>query len=132
METNSEVERVAELWDKTAQERAVSPIQGWLDSPLVLEGYVQPKVSGSPQVNWLIALAERLSIPRTGHWLSLGCGSAGLEIFAAGEGLFRSLTAYDVSPASLDQARQAAASRGLENLEFRLADISLRAPSLGA
>jgi ubiquinone/menaquinone biosynthesis C-methylase UbiE len=123
VETNSDVERVAELWDRTAQERAVSPVQGWLDSPIVLEGYVQPTVSGSPQVNWLIALAERLAIPRSGRWLSLGCGSAGLEIFAAGEGLFRSLTAYDVSETSLDQARQAAAARGIDNLEFRLGDF---------
>lgn len=123
MDTNSDLDRVTELWDRTARDRAVSPVQGWLDSPLVLESYVQPTVSGSPQVNWLIGLADRLKIPKTTRWLSLGCGSGGLEIFAAGQGLFRSLTAYDVSEASLDQARQAAAAQGIQNLEFRLGDF---------
>jgi len=123
VEDNSDLDRVTELWDRTARERAVSPVQGWLDSPLVLEGYVQPTVSGAPHVNWLIALAQRLKIPKTTSWLSLGCGSAGLEIFAAGEGLFQSLTAYDVSEASLDQARKAAAAKGISNLEFRAGDF---------
>lgn len=114
-----EIERIAELWDQTARQRAINPIQGWLDSTIVLETHVQPKVSGDPVTNWLVGIAERLAIPRTGHWLSLGCGSAGLEIFASTNGLFQTLVALDVSPVSIEAARKASAESGVGNIEFR-------------
>jgi ubiquinone/menaquinone biosynthesis C-methylase UbiE len=121
---SSELSRVQELWDKTAEERIHSPIQGWLDSPLVLESYVQPQVSGSPEINWLVGLAKRHEIPKQGRWLSLGCGSAGLEIFASKQGLFHSLVALDASPASLEVARRDAESQGVANIEFGSADLN--------
>lgn len=122
--TEPDLDRVAERWDTTVRERAANPLQGWLDSPIVLETYVQPKISGSPHVNWLVGLVGRLGIPKTGRWLSLGCGSAGQEIFAAKMGLFASLVALDASPASLEQARQAAAAQGVANIEFGSVDLS--------
>jgi ubiquinone/menaquinone biosynthesis C-methylase UbiE len=124
MGTTSDLERVRELWDKTVEQRIQNPLQGWLDSPIVLESYVQPQASGSGQVNWLIGLVERNRIPRTGRWLSLGCGSAGIEIFAAKQGLFRSMLALDASPASLEAARKAAQAEGVTNIEFGPADLN--------
>ena len=124
MDDSSELDRVRSLWDKTSEERQQNPIQGWLDSPIVLEGYVQPRVSGAPQVNWLVGLVERHRIPKDGRWLSLGSGAADIEIFASQQGLFRSLTALDASPGSLDVARKSAESRGVANIEFGLADLN--------
>lgn len=120
----TDLERASDLWDATARERVTNPVQGWLDSPIVLEAYVQPRVSGSPKVNWLFGLVERLGIPRTARWVSLGCGSAGLEIVAAKSGLFGSLRAYDGSPVSLNLARGAAAKEGVTNIEFDSADLN--------
>jgi ubiquinone/menaquinone biosynthesis C-methylase UbiE len=119
-----ELERVAALWDKTVQDRVVNPVQGWLDSPIVLENYVQPRVSGSPHVNWLVGLIEQHHIPKTARWLSLGCGSAGVEIFIAKLHLVSSMIALDSSPVSLDQARNAAATEGVLNVEFGPADLN--------
>ncbi len=121
---DTELERVRNLWDKTAEDRLHNPIQGWLDSPIVLESYVQPRVSGAPHVNWLVGLVERQRIPKTGRWLSLGCGATDIEIFASKQGLFRSLTALDASPASLETARRSAESQGVSNIEFGLADLN--------
>ncbi len=121
---DTELERVRNLWDKTAEDRLRNPIQGWLDSPIVLESYVQPRVSGAPHVNWLVGLVERQRIPKTGRWLSLGCGATDIEIFASRQGLFRSLTALDASPASLETARRSAGSQGVSNIEFGLADLN--------
>jgi ubiquinone/menaquinone biosynthesis C-methylase UbiE len=121
---NSDLERVVELWDKTVRERAVNPIQGWLDSPIVLENYVQPTVSDAPQVNWLVGLMERVGIARGGRWLSLGCGAAALEIFASKRKLFDKLFAVDVSPASVEEARRAAAAEEVSNIEFLVSDLS--------
>jgi ubiquinone/menaquinone biosynthesis C-methylase UbiE len=122
--SDTELERIRNLWDKTAGDRLLNPIQGWLDSPIVLESYVQPRVSGSPQVNWLVGLVERQRIPKAGRWLSLGCGAANIEIFASKQGIFGSLVALDASPASLETARQSAASQGVSNIEFGLADLN--------
>jgi ubiquinone/menaquinone biosynthesis C-methylase UbiE len=119
-----ELERVAALWDQTAQDRVANPLQGWLDSSIVLESYVQPRVSGSPHVNWLVGLIERLRIPKAARWLSLGCGPAGVEIFIAKLHLVSSMVALDSSPVSLDQARKAAAAEGVVNVEFGQADLN--------
>lgn len=124
MDDSSELERVRSLWDKTSEERLRNPVQGWLDSPIVLENYVQPKVSGSPQVNWLVGIVERQRIPKDGRWLSLGCGAADIEIFASHQGLFRSLVALDASPASIEVGRASAAAKGVSNIEFGLADLN--------
>lgn len=123
-ELKTDLERVAALWDKTASDRTVSPVQGWLDSPLVLENYVQPKITGSPSLNWLEGLARRLDIPRTSRWLSLGCGAAGLEIFACKAGFCGSMRALDVSEGSLEVARQNAAKDGVTNIEFGTVDMN--------
>lgn len=113
----------AGCWDATAAVREDNPIQGWLDSPLVLEAYVQPKLGGSARVNWLLGTVERLRIPKTGRWLSLGCGSAGQEIAAAEWGLFASMLALDASPASLEIARQSAQARGVTTIQFDSTDL---------
>jgi ubiquinone/menaquinone biosynthesis C-methylase UbiE len=116
--------RVAELWGRTATARVETPLRGWLDSPIVLAEYVQPKQTGSATKNWLVGLVERLGIPRTGRWLSLGCGSAGTEIFASQAGLFTSLHALDASDQALVEARRAAAAGGVENLTFARTDLN--------
>ena len=120
----SDVERVATIWGETAVRRAANPIQGWLDSLIVLEQYVQPKQSGSPNVTWLVGLVERLDIPRGGRWLSLGCGAAGQEIFASKMGLLGSIVALDASAVALDEGRKAAAAQGVTSIEFGIVDLN--------
>jgi ubiquinone/menaquinone biosynthesis C-methylase UbiE len=115
--------KTADLWDRTAQNRVSEPLQGWLDSPIVLESYVQPQVAGSAQTNWLAGVVERLQIPRPGYWLSLGCGAAGQEIAASKWNLFGKMLAMDGSPRSLEVARQAALDRGVTNIHFENADM---------
>ncbi len=110
--------RVSDRWDRTAQERAADPLQGWLDSPILLETHFQPTISGFAKTNWLVGLAERLRIPRNGRWLSLGCGTAGQEINAAKAQLFSSLVALDGSPESVEEGRRQAAEAGIANIEF--------------
>ena len=112
------VRRAADRWDRTAQERASDPLQGWLDSAIVLEKYLQPRISGFANVNWLVGLAQRLRIPKGGRWLSLGCGTGDQEIIAAKAQLFSSLVALDASAQSLEEGRRRAAASGITNIEF--------------
>ncbi len=121
-----------EHWDEAAAAREIGGHRGWLDSALVLEEIFQPRASDDRRKNWLIALCERLALPRDLHWLSLGCGTAGHELLAARLGLFSSMEAIDLSPVSLEIARGAAAAEGLACIEFRAGDLnrlSLRAAS---
>jgi SAM-dependent methyltransferase len=115
---------VANLWDETTRARSVAPIQGWLDSPLVLEGYVQWRQTGFAQKNWLPGLAARLELPPGGRWASLGCGAGNTEIHAAEQGLFASMDAFDVSPASLEQARDTARRHGVPWIRFESCDLN--------
>jgi ubiquinone/menaquinone biosynthesis C-methylase UbiE len=110
--------RVSDRWDRTAQARAVDSLEGWLDSPILLEAHFQPTISGFARKNWLVGLAERLRIPGNGRWLSLGCGTAGQEINAAKARLFSSLVALDGSPESVEEGRRQAAAAGVANIEF--------------
>lgn len=123
-ETKTDLERVTEVWDKAARDRAVQPVRGWLDSRIVDESYIRPRISGSPDIPWIVGLAERLRIPIAGRWLSLGCGVAEQEIIAAKAGLFGSLTALDASPASLEEGRRAAAEQGISTIEFGTVDFN--------
>lgn len=116
-------------WDDRSERRVHDAVQNWLDSPIVLEEYVQPQISGLPKVDWLTGAVERLRIPPGGRWLSIGCGSAGTEIHAARSGFFSSMTAFDVSRGSLEQAREAARRARISNIEFSVANLDeLRLP----
>ncbi|HEX5855920.1 MAG TPA: class I SAM-dependent methyltransferase [Thermoanaerobaculia bacterium] len=119
-----ELETVSRIWGEKAQARAANPIQGWLDSALVLEEIVQKRQTGSPTTNWLKGLVERLAIPRSAHWLSLGCGDAGAEIWISKLGLVGSMDARDASPAALETARRNAAAQGVTNIAFERADLN--------
>ena len=121
--------RVGSLWDDRSRRRAHNSLGGWLDSPVVLEHYVQPQISGLPKVDWLTGVVERLRIPPGGRWLSIGCGSASTEIHAARNGFFSSMTAFDVSNVSLALAREAALKGGVSNIDFFVTDLNnLRLP----
>lgn len=116
-------DKVGFHWDDRSERRVHDAVQGWLDSPIVLEEYVQPQISGLPKVDWLTGAVERLRIPPGGRWLSIGCGSAGTEIHAARSGFFSSMTALDVSSGSLGLAREAARRARVSNIEFSTADL---------
>lgn len=117
-------EHVADLWSTLQQQRADEfPILGWLDSPLVQRAYVLPKIVGATDGNWLVWLVEQLGLPRDGRWLSIACGAAGLELFAAEQGLAGQIEGVDIAPGAIELARTAAAAKGLSNVNFRVADL---------
>jgi ubiquinone/menaquinone biosynthesis C-methylase UbiE len=116
---------VAKLWGNVAVQREACPYLGWLDSPIVLEEYVQAKQTGFREKNWLVGLIEELKIAPTARWLSLGCGSAGTEIFVASLGLVKGpMLCTDLSQDALDVAARAAEEHQIENCQFRLFDFN--------
>jgi ubiquinone/menaquinone biosynthesis C-methylase UbiE len=126
------LEKAVSRWDATAESRLENPIRGWMDSSIVLETCVLPKLGGGPGRHWLPAVVERLAISKQSHWLSLGCGAAGTEIAASGWGLFGSMLALDASSVSLKIAEVQAEQQGVTNIQFGGADLErLDLPAAG-
>ena len=119
-----DLDRVADLWGRVAADRAHSAIRGWADSPIVSHWVLSPRLAGAPGRHWLVGLAEDLPIAKSGRWLSLGCGAAGTEIFAAGLGLFASLLGLDGSEEALAEGRKAALAQNVQGLELARADLN--------
>ncbi len=116
--------RVQQCWDSTAARRAQDGTpMGWLDSLIILEHYTRPKISGDAQMGWLPGVVNRFNIPPNGHWLSLGCGSAGQEIIGAKLGLFATMDAYDLSEQSINIARENAAREEVTTINFQVGDF---------
>jgi ubiquinone/menaquinone biosynthesis C-methylase UbiE len=124
MGARRDLDPVADLWGKVAAERAASAMRGWADSPIVNHWVLGPRMAGGAGRHWLVGLAEDLPIAKGGRWLSLGCGSAGTEIFAAARGLFDSLLALDGSEDALAEGRKAALAQNAAGLEFARADLN--------
>jgi len=119
-----DLDRVGDLWGRVAEARADAPVKGWADPPIVIENILEPRLTPGRRGHWLLGVADEVPIPRGGRWASLGCGSAGTEVFAAGQGLFQSLLALDASPKALAEARKAAVAARVDNLEFGEANLN--------
>jgi ubiquinone/menaquinone biosynthesis C-methylase UbiE len=118
-------EAVAEIWGDTAAARSRGPVHlGWQDSSLVMRECVHPRLHGNPYDGWLAGLVKRLGLPANGHWLSLGCGSAGIEIEAARQGMFGSMLALDLAERAIEEARRSAAAQGVDRIEFGRVDFN--------
>lgn len=115
---------VEQVWGDCATLRSqLPPMLGWLDSPLLQQLYVQPNICGTADGNWLIWLVDKLGIPRDGHWLSIACGSGGLELFAAQQGLCATIEGVDIAPRAIELAQQQAAAQGIPQAQFRVQDL---------
>jgi len=115
---------VKKIWGRTAANREKNSIMGWLDSSMVLEQYVQPMITGNSVTNWLVGISKKLQISAETKWVSLGCGSAGQEIFASKMGLFAEMDAFELSPQAINIARKNAKIEGIKNINFNVGDFN--------
>jgi len=88
--------------------------------------YTQELIGGDPDrdcYQWTVDtyLSERLPVPRA---LSLACGHGHVERLLAERGVFRECLGLDLAPGAIEQARRLAAGAGLENLQYRVADLN--------
>src|SRR5262245_26830438 len=83
--------------------------------------------------------AESRAIPTSGRWttsgelmprdpfaapLSFGCGLGALERALVSGGVVERIDAYDISPVSLEDARQEAERAGVSGIDYRLGDFN--------
>lgn len=110
------LEREADHWSSGK----APAILTWQDHP-VIRRYINRRVSGDPETNWLAWFAREFGRPAFGRALNLGCGFGDLEAHALALGFVREFDSFDVSPAALDAAR--ARLRG-RPVNFELCDVN--------
>lgn len=94
---------------------------GWTDSSVLVAEHVMPLVAGGPsEGHWLLDLFSQLPISRQGAWLSLHCGSGGLEFLATQRGLFASLDGFDPSLEAIAAARAWVEFHGVGGVRFEV------------
>mgnify|MGYP001031745572 CR=1 FL=1 len=115
-----------EIWGKIAEARQQARIDGWLDSPLIQDLYVQPLIGmvfTTGEKVWLKKLIEQFEISPQSRWLSIGCGNGGWELYIAESGFCEQIEGIDISPHAIRIAQDAASSRAINNAHFRACDI---------
>ncbi len=117
LKKNLRLAKTARFWGRVA---AGESLTTWLHEPVVRR-YVNRRVTGDPNVWPLDGLSSRLGA--RGHGISLGCGDGTLDRYLRGCGICASVTGIDISPRSLEVAKNQATQQGLTNMEYVLGDL---------
>jgi SAM-dependent methyltransferase len=100
----------ADFWDREISEKShVS----WLESEQIRE-YVNDLVAGEPGL-WPFDWFQSKFPHRFERGLSIGCGTGALERDVIAREICSEVDAFDLSPASIESARAAAAERGFDD-----------------
>jgi SAM-dependent methyltransferase len=98
----------------------------WWEAGPELTRHVNEKITGDPQLDWIVYTLRkyfdgRLPLQRC---LSLGCGTGHLERTLARYEAFVRCDAYDIAEGSLKIAREIAEANGIVGINYCLADIN--------
>lgn len=114
-------EAAAAYWDENRQKTCDPTF--WMAHPLCRQA-ANRRVSGSPH-EWPMDWFKRVHAPKGfGVGLSWGCGLGAFERAAIRMGLVREIDAFDVSPISVEDARQRADKEGLAGINYRIGDFN--------
>ena len=120
--------KVSEHWARFARQRQAAPqstqIWNWLDSPIVQQCCIHPRISGEPEVGWFEWVMKSCVPMDATSACTLGCGDGGLERHARFLGFSASFHSFDLSEGALEVARAQAAEQGLAGIEYQQADLN--------
>ncbi len=108
---------VAAYWDENRR-KSLDPAF-WMAHPLCREA-INRRVSGSPHVwplDWFRGVLQGVPFDRGLSW---GCGLGAFERSAIRCGIVREIDAFDISPASLEDARREAEREGISGIRYRV------------
>lgn len=119
--------RASELWGKKADLKDVKArrFYNWLHHPFINKEYINKRVSGFPEYNWVSYSKEKYVPEKLTLGLSLGCGSGGLERHALQAGICEEFEAFDLAEGAIQVAREEAAKVGLSSrVKYKVLDIN--------
>jgi SAM-dependent methyltransferase len=123
----ADTKAVAEYWDRAGGTDVHLHRDGcWWNAGPEIYAYRNSKISGDPAINWIrhtleTYFAGQLPLRRC---LSLGCGQGRLERQLAELGAFQQCDAYDISPRSVQRARELAQQKGFDHIAYEVADAN--------
>ncbi len=113
-------EQSAEYWDEN-REKSRDPAF-WMAHPLCREA-INRRVTGSPD-EWALDWFKRVHVPKPfARGVSWGCGLGAFERAAARVGLVEEIDAFDISPRSLEAAREEAQREGIACIHYGVGDF---------
>ena len=116
----TDLQRAADYWDAN-REKTKDPAF-WMAHPLCRKA-INRRVSGSEHewpLDWFRRILGPSSFERGVSW---GCGLGAFERAAIRTGIVREIDAFDLSPASLEDARREAARDGITGINYRLGNF---------
>ncbi len=112
---------VARYWDEN-RETSRDPTY-WMAHPVCREA-INRRVTGSPN-EWPLDWFKRVHVPQPfSRGVSWGCGLGSFERSAVQIGLVSEIDAFDISPASVEDARREAEAAGIAGIHYRVGDFN--------
>ena len=116
MSPEATADAAARFWDAN-REKSKAP-DYWMAHPACRQA-INLRISGSIH-EWPLDWLRRVHVRRPfAYGVSWGCGLGAFERAAIRTGLVRQIDAFDVSEASLEDARREAAREGIEGIHYR-------------
>jgi SAM-dependent methyltransferase len=112
--------KAAQYWDQN-REKSKDPAY-WMAHPACRQA-INRRVSGSPH-EWPLDWFKRVYAPRAfGRGVSWGCGLGAFERSARRLDVVRDIDAFDVSEASLDDARREASREEIQGIHYQFGNF---------
>lgn len=118
---------VGDHWNKQGNPENTKKLifSNWLHHPYIEKQYINKKISGNPEKNWVDYAKEKYVPEKLNLGLSLGCGSGGLERHALRIDICERFEAFDVAEELIEIAREEATKTGLnKRVKYEVCDIN--------
>ena len=120
------LETASKHWGERALEQKLATMpSSWSECPVVIQEYINPRVSGTKDQGWLEAVARDYFKQGVKRGLSLGCGGGGLERHGLQLGIAQAFDAYDVSAGAVELAiEEATISEQIDAINYQVANLN--------
>ena len=125
---DSAIGKAAEKWNQHTETRFGKDLGiSWWEAGTEIQRHINRKTSGRPDVGWIQYTLDTHHAdlkPSQTRFVSLGCGTGGLERAIAKLVRFKEFDAYDVSEKSVEKARELASAEGLRGINYLVSDVN--------
>jgi SAM-dependent methyltransferase len=117
---------VNKLWSKKASREDLERrrFTAWMNHPFIDRHYINMKISGNPDLNWLVYVKNKYVPKSLDFGLNLGCGDGGLERHGLALGVCEKFDAFDIAEGALELAKAQATQQGIiQKINYKAIDI---------
>jgi GT2 family glycosyltransferase/LmbE family N-acetylglucosaminyl deacetylase/2-polyprenyl-3-methyl-5-hydroxy-6-metoxy-1,4-benzoquinol methylase len=117
-------EKVSDHWSDMDIEVKYSPDVYWLANRLVQNNFTKKVTSGSESESWVNYVNDKYlsALQPDDTLLSIGCGDGELERHLSSLGGVKNIEAFDIAPARIEKAINAARENSITNVEYFVRD----------